>query len=190
MAYLTTEQLTQLGFKRLGENVKISDKASIYNHDKIEIGDYSRIDDFCVISGKVVIGNYCHITPMCLVAGGIAGITFSDFSTLAYGVKVFAQSDDYSGSTLTNSLVPKKYKSEIFLPVTLGRHVIVGAGTVILPGVDVAEGCSVGAMTLLNKSTQSWGVYVGIPARRLKERKRDLLEIEKLLLKEIANDPL
>lgn len=188
MAYLTTEQLTQLGFKRLGENVKISDKASIYNHDKIEIGDYSRIDDFCVISGKVVIGNYCHITPMCLVAGGIPGIKFADFSTLAYGVKVFAQSDDYSGETLSNSLLPKKYKREIFLPVTLGRHVIVGAGSVILPGVEVAEGCSIGAMTLLNKSTRPWGIYVGNPARRLKERKKDMLELEKKFLSEIAND--
>ncbi len=180
----------QMGFKRVGKNVKISDKASIYNHDQIEIGDYSRIDDFCVVSGNVLIGKYCHITPMCLVAGGTPGIFFSDFSTLAYGVKVFAQSDDYSGSTLTNSLVPKKYKNEIFQSVTLGRHVIVGAGTVILPGVDVAEGCSVGAMTLLNKSTHPWGIYVGNPARRLKERKRDLLELEKQFLIQIANDSL
>ena len=50
MAYYTEEQLNQLGFKYIGENVKISDKASIYNHDQIEIGDNSRIDDFCVIS--------------------------------------------------------------------------------------------------------------------------------------------
>lgn len=180
----------RIGFKSLGKNVKISDKASIYNHDQIEIGDNSRIDDFCVVSGKVIIGKYCHITPMCLVAGGLPGITLSDFSTLAYGVKVFAQSDDYSGSTLTNSLVPKKYKNEIFLPVTLGRHVIVGAGTVILPGVDVAEGCSVGAMTLLNKSTQPWGIYVGNPARRLKDRKRDLLELEKQFLSEVVIDSI
>jgi acetyltransferase-like isoleucine patch superfamily enzyme len=141
-----------------------------------------------VISGKVVIGNYCHITPMCLVAGGIPGIKFADFSTLAYGVKVFAQSDDYSGETLSNSILPKKYKREIFLPVTLGRHVIVGAGSVILPGVEVAEGCSIGAMTLLNKSTRPWGIYVGNPARRLKERKKDMLELEKKFLSEIAND--
>lgn len=190
MAYLTTEQLIQMGFKNVGKNVKISDKASIYNCDLIEIGDNSRIDDFCVVSGKVNIGKYCHITPMCLVAGGMPGITFSDFSTLAYGVKVFAQSDDYSGSTLTNSLVPKKYKNEIFLPITLEKHVIVGAGSVILPGVNIAEGCSIGAMTLLNKSTQPWGIYVGNPARRLKERKRDLLELEKQFLLEMTNDSL
>ena len=190
MAYLTTDQLMRMGFKRVGKHIKISDKASIYNHDTIEIGDHSRIDDFCLVSGRVVIGNYCHITPMCIIAGGTPGITFSDFSTLAYGVKVFAQSDDYSGSTLTNSLIPHKYKKEILLPVNLGKHVIVGAGAIILPGVDVAEGCAVGAMALLTKSTLPWGIYIGNPARRLKERKRDLLELEKQFMLEVANDPV
>lgn len=190
MAYLSEIQLKEAGFKRVGKNVKISEKASIYNPELIEIGDNSRIDDFCVISGKVVVGKYCHITPMCLVAGGAPGVCFSDFCTLAYGVKVFAQSDDYSGLSLTNSLIPKKYKNEIFEAVRFGKHVIVGAGSIILPGSDVAEGCSIGAMTLVNKSTQPWGIYVGIPARRVNERKQDMLELEAQLLLEIHNDSI
>lgn len=184
MPYLTDAELQELGFKKLGKGVKISDKASIYDVDKIEIGDYSRIDDFCVISGNVVIGKYNHITPMCLVAGGVPGIVFGDFCTLAYGVKVFSQSDDYTGETLTNSLVPKKFKNEIFSAVNLQRHVIVGANSVIFPGVTVAEGCSIGAMTLVTKSTVPWGIYVGVPAQRTKERKRDLLRLETKFLKE------
>ena len=91
---------------------------------------------------------------------------------------------------MTNSLLPKKYKKEILLPVKLGKHVIVGAGAIVLPGVDIAEGCSVGAMALLTKSTQPWGLYIGSPARRIKERKRDLLELEKQFLLETTNDPV
>lgn len=190
MPYLNNLQLEAIGFKSVGRNVKISDKASIYNPELIEIGDFSRIDDFCVISGRVVIGAYCHITPMCLIAGGQPGIYLADFCTLAYGVKMFSQSDDYSGAGLVNSLIPKKYKREMFKAVTVGRHCIFGAGTVVLPGVEVAEGCSVGAMVLLNKSTSPWGIYVGIPARRLKDRKKDLLELEKEFLAEVANDSI
>ncbi|MEX1214253.1 acyltransferase [Saccharospirillum sp.] len=184
MTYLTKEALQAMGFKAIGENVKISDKASIYNPEIIEIGDHSRIDDFCVVSGRVSIGKYCHITPMCLVAGGSPGIVFADFCTLAYGVKVFAQSDDYSGSTMVNSLVPKKFKNEYLAEVSLERQVIIGAGSIIFPGVTIREGCSVGAMTLLNKSTQPWGIYAGNPARRIKDRKLDLLELEAQFLKE------
>jgi acetyltransferase-like isoleucine patch superfamily enzyme len=190
MAYYSEQDLMQMGFKRVGKNVRVSRKASIYNADQIEIGNNSRIDDFCIVSGKVNIGSYNHITPMCLLAGGKAGVFFADFCTVAYGVKVFSQSDDYSGETLTNSLIPSKYKKEIFKSVRLGKHVIVGAGSTILPGVEVADGCSIGAMSLVNRSTEPWGVYVGSPVRRIKERKTDLLELEKQLLEELINDSI
>jgi len=179
MSYLSEVALLEMGFKSVGKNVKISSKAAFYDTEKIEIGNNSRIDDFCVISGKVILGEYCYIGPGCLVAGGREGAYFSDFSTLAYGVKIFTQSDDYSGQTLTNSTVPREYKNEKFAPVYLQRHVIVGTNSVIFPGVTIAEGCSIGAMSLVIKSTESWGVYVGIPVRRLRERKKELLLMEK-----------
>ena len=53
MAYYSKEQLNQMGFKGLDKNVKISDKESIYDCNEIEIGDNSRIDDFCIVSGKI-----------------------------------------------------------------------------------------------------------------------------------------
>ena len=188
MAYLSCEQLDNMGFKFLGENVKVSDQASIYNPELISIGDNSRIDDFCVISGKVEIGKYVHITPMCLVAGGEPGVYLSDFWRLAYGVKIFSQSDDYSGETMVNSLVDTHFKSETLSKVTLLKHVVLGANSVVLPGVTIAEGCSAGAMTLFNKSTEEWGVYVGSPAKRIKERKKDLLKLEVHFLKEQSSD--
>lgn len=178
MSYYSDKELEKLGFKHIGKNVKISDKASIYNHEKIEIGDNSRIDDFCVISGKIKIGRNVHITPTCLVAGGEEGVVFEDFTTIAYGVQVFTQSDDYSGSTMCNSTIPKKYKNEYFKQVILKKHSIVGANSVIMPGVILAEGTSIGAMSLVVKSTQSWGIYIGSPVKRLKDRKKDLLKLE------------
>jgi acetyltransferase-like isoleucine patch superfamily enzyme len=183
MGYYKEEELKNLGFKYIGKNVKISDKASIYNHDQIEIGDNSRIDDFCVISGKIKIGRNVHITPTCLVAGGTEGVIFEDFTTVAYGVQVFTQSDDYSGKTMCNSTIPKKYKKEIFNEVILKKYTIVGAGSIIMPGVILGEGTSVGAMSLVLKTTEPWGIYVGNPAKRLKDRKKDLLELEKEYLK-------
>lgn len=184
MNYYSEEELNELGFRSLGKDVKISKKASIFDTEKIEVGDHTRIDDFCIISGQIIFGNYNHITPMCLVAGGEPGIFFSDFCTLAYGVKIFSQSDDYGGETLVNSLIPKKYKSEKKESVFLGKHVVVGANSVVFPGVRLAEGSSVGAMTLVTKNTDPWGIYLGIPARRVKERKKDLLKLETQFLKE------
>ncbi len=186
MAYLTDSALKALGFKSLGRDVKISERASIYDCEQIEIGDYSRIDDFCVVSGAVSIGRFNHLTPMCLVAGGSPGIRLGDFCTLAYNVKVFSQSDDYGGESLTNSLIPKKFKNEVFKQVTLGKHVIVGAGSTVLPGVVVEEGCAIGAMSLVKTNTQPWGIYVGIPAKRLRDRSKQLLDLERQFLSELG----
>lgn len=179
MAFLTAENLKKLKFKSLGKNVLISDKASIYNHDQIEIGDNSRIDDFCVLSGKISIGHNVHIAVHCNVAGGENGIVFEDFSGLAYACQVFTQSDDYSGKSLTNPTVPDCYKIEIKESIKIGRHCIVGACSMIFPGVALAEGTSIGAMTMVTKSTEPWSIYFGVPAKKIKNRRRDLLDLEK-----------
>jgi acetyltransferase-like isoleucine patch superfamily enzyme len=177
MAYLTENELKELGLKKIGSNVKISSKASIYNPELIEIGDNSRIDDFCILSGKIKIGRNVHVTPFCLLAGGDEGIILEDFTTLAYGVIVFTRSDDYSGETLTNSTIPIKYRYKTMKArVIAKRFSIIGTRSVIFPGVIIEEGTAVGAMSLVNKSTEPWSIYVGVPARKIKDRSKDLLK--------------
>ena len=178
MPFLTKEELNQIGLKFCGKNVRVSDKASIHNPENITIGDNSRVDDFCVISGKVTLGRNVHIAVFCNLAGGEKGITMEDFSGLAYACQIFTQSDDYSGRTLTNPTVPDFYKNEIKNAVTIGRHSIVGTNSVVFPGVTLAEGTSVGALSVVTKNTEEWSVYVGHPAKRVKARHRDLLEQE------------
>ena len=184
MAYYDREELFKLGFNSIGENVKVSRHSKIYNAEKINLGSNSRIDDFCIISGDVTVGRYCHITPMCLVAGGTPGVVLGDFATLAYGTKVFTQSDDYSGRSMVNSLLPRKFKDEHFARVEIQKHSIVGANSTIMPGVTLAEGTAVGSMSLVLSSTSSWGIYAGCPARRIKDRRKDLLELEREFLNE------
>ncbi len=184
MAYLSSTQLNMMGFKRLGENVKISDKASIYNADQMEIGDHCRIDDFSVISGKICFERFTYIAPFCLIAGGDTGLNIKEFAVISYASQVFSQSSDYSGRSLTSPCIPTEFKFEKKRLVTIGRHVIIGANSVILPGVEVAEGCSIGSMTLVTKSTEPWGIYTGVPAKRMKEREKDLLDLEKKFFEE------
>lgn len=184
MGWLSYDQLISMCFKRIGKNVKLSDRAVIYNPEEIELGDNTRIDDFCVVSGKVSFGRNVHVAVFCNIAGGSEGVSFGDFAGLAYGCHVFSQSDDYSGQTLTNPTVPKKFKNEKKNKVQIGRHCIVGANSLIFPGVHMAEGCSLGAMSLLTKSTDPWSIYCGIPAKKIGKRKKDLLLLEAKYLTE------
>ena len=166
-----------MGLASLGKNIRISDNASIYDADKIHIGDNSRIDDFCVVSGRLDIGRNVFISAFGLIAGGSPGITLEDFVCLSYHVQVFSQSDDYSGATIANATVPKRYRNDKKEAVRLYRHRVVGAGSIITPGVTVAEGTSIGAASLVLAPTEAWSIYVGSPARKLKDRKRDLLAL-------------
>ncbi len=186
MAYLDPDQLSRLGLRHLGCNVKISDRASIHNADQIEIGDHSRIDDFCVLSGRVVMGRNVHLAVHVNIAGGSEGVFIDDFSGISYGSQVFSQSDDYSGAFLTGPTLPLKYRRESKLPVHIGRHSIVGAGSLIMPGVDLGEGSAIGAGSLVTRSTPPWSICVGSPAKRVKARSREMLTLEAQYLAEEA----
>ena len=109
-----------------------------------------------------------------------------DFSGLSQGVHVYSRNDDYSGEHLANPTVPTKFTGIKNAEVILRRHVIVGSGTVILPGVTIGEGSAIGALSLVMKSLGSWGVFFGRPARRIKGRSRQLLQLERQLLSELA----
>ena len=174
-SFYSRKELLEIGFASLGSNVLISRKASIYNPDKMHLGNNVRIDDFCCISGFIQVGNNCHITPFCLLAGGDKGIIIGNYCTFAYRVSIFSQSDDYSGESMTNSTVPIEFKKEIKSQINISDHVIIGCSSVILPGVCLAEGTSIGASSLVLKSTKPWGIYIGAPSKRIKDRSQMVL---------------
>ena len=184
--FLTEIDLRGFGFKCLGHNIQISEDARIYGAENISLGNNVRIDDFTILSamnGSIDIGNYVFIARGCHLSGKL-GITMCDFSSMAANTIIYSSSDDYSGKHMTAQAIPQKFTNQIGGPVIIGRHVIIGAGTTIIGGVQIGEGCSIGSMSLIIKNLDSWGIYTGIPARRLKERKKDLLELEKVFLQE------
>ncbi len=177
-SFLSKSELVEIGFKKIGNNVLISRNANFYGADKISIGDNVRIDDFCILSGKIILGSYIHISAYTVLYGGNNGIELKDYSGISSRCAVYAVSDDYSGLFLTNPMVPEKFRNVYGGRVTLEKHVIVGSGCTILPNVRLGEGVSVGCMSLINKSLDEWGIYVGIPCRRIKERSKKILQLE------------
>lgn len=184
MGLLTREQIKAMGFAHVGDNARLSDKASYYNCAHIVIGDNVRIDDFCVLSagkGGIDIGSYIHVAVYSSLIGG-GKISLHDFSNISSRVAIYSSNDDYSGASMTNPMVPEAFTNVTHADVTIGRHVIIGAGSVVLPGVVLEEGVAVGALSLVGKSCEAFGVYSGVPARRIKKRKRDILELEREFL--------
>ena len=149
-SFYSEEELQQMGFAHVGHDVMISRKASIYGASNIWIGNH----------------------------GGTAGITFEDYTGISSHCAVYAASDDYSGDFMTNPTVPEKFTNVIEEPVVIKKYSNIGAGCIILPGVTIAEGCALCAMTLATKDTKPWGIYLGYQCIRIKERSQKMLELD------------
>jgi galactoside O-acetyltransferase len=186
-SFYSKEELSQIGFKSIGQNVLISKKASFYGISRISISSNVRIDDFCVLSagkGGIQIGNYVHIAVFASLMGE-GTITLEDFSGISSKASIYSSNEDYSGDFMSNPTVPSEYTNVTHANVMICKHVLVGSGSVILPGVTLKEGAVVGALSLVNKDCEEFFIYKGNPAKKIVKRSRELLILENKFLKTI-----
>ncbi len=183
--YVNENYLKEIGIKSVGKNVLVQKSCTIVGIENITIGSNVRIDGFnSLIAPNEVglsIGSFVHIGAQCVISSNY-GIEISDFVGLSHGVKIFSGTDDYTGEALTNPTVPSAFTKIYKGKVKLSKHVVVGSGSVILPNLTIGIGSSIGALSLVNHSIGSWGVYFGSPVKKLKERSKNLLELEKRFL--------
>lgn len=182
--YYNESELRDFGFGSVGRNVLVARNCTIVGLANIFLGDNVRIDGYSTLvatpNGRIELGSYIHIGGYCFMSASHP-VRMGDFSGLSQGVRIYTKSDDYTGKKLTNPTVPAQYTGGPSGAVELGRHVIVGSGSIILPGIEIGEGASVGALSLVNRSLEGWNIYSGCPARRLRARSRELLELEQQL---------
>jgi len=178
-SFYTKEELSDLGLNEVGNNVLISRKTSIYSPSKIKVGDNVRIDDYCILSGLITLGSHIHISAFCALYGS-QSIVMEDYTGLSPRCTVFSATDDFSGNFLIGPMVDEKLTNVKGGEVLIKKYSQIGASCVILPNLKIEEGVAVGSMSLVNKSLDEWGVYVGVPAKRIKDRSRNLLSLIKI----------
>ena len=171
----------------VGKDVTIHSSVKIINSDKITMGDAVIVDDFVLLFGGkgCTLGSFIHIAAFSSIGGG-GELVMEDFSGFSMGVRVYTGNEDYSGESFTNPTVPHPYRQPIRSFVHVGKFAVVGANSVILPGVTIGEGAVVGANSLILKDCKPWTVYLGNPARPVRERpSKNLIEMEKQLREEL-----
>ncbi len=178
--FFTADELKAIGFSEVGERIQISRKSSFYAITG-RIGSHVRIDDFCIFKGHVEIGSYVHVAAFCSVSGAYAKAELKDFSTLSNRVSIFTGSDDYGADTLNNSQVPEAYTTIRKGAVTIGQGVLVGAHSVILPGVEIGDAASVGALALVAKSVPPGGIAQSSPLATVHPTRRRSVETIKAM---------
>jgi acetyltransferase-like isoleucine patch superfamily enzyme len=178
MGILSSDQIAQLGLAAVGTDVAISDRCSIYGASSIRLGDHVRIDDFAILTARepVVIGSYVHISAFAFLSGQF-GMVIEDFVNVSPRATLLSGNDDFSGEWLPGSMIPDELRHVQEGCIHLGRYSMVGAHSVVLPGVSFGEGAVVGALSLVKEPLAPWGIYGGVPARLLRSRNRGLEDL-------------
>ena len=183
--WLTRAELEALPFAALGENVLIDSSVRLIGIENISLGNHVRIDAGTIIiaSGPVRIGSRVHVASFCYFEGR-SGIRIDDFAGLSSYVSLHSVSDDPSGASLTNPMTPERFKTLHQAEVIVERHGLVFAKSTLLPGTRVGEGAVVGAHSIARGEIPASTIWAGTPVRFIKERKRDILQLERQLLGE------
>jgi len=118
-----------------------------FHHADIHIGEHSTINRECYFENvaNVTIGTYCG---------------------LSIGVMVVT-SNHSLGPPHARSVSDWRYES-----VTIEDGCWIGARATIMPGVTIGRGCVVGAGALVRDDCEPNGLYVGVPAKRIRELER------------------
>lgn len=192
--WMSDDQLQGLQLAGLGTNVQIGHSVKIIGAENITIGSNVVICDFTLIVAAqgfldlhdhVYIGSHCYL-------GCAGGITIKNFAGCATGCRLISQSEYYSGqylpaaATLESAIDVSQYAPQDCRPIVFEKYTMLGANSVVLPGVVLKEGAAVGAMSLVTKSLVPWTVYFGSPARRLKRRKQRPIDLEQRYRQELA----
>jgi galactoside O-acetyltransferase len=188
MNYSYEELKEMLGY--VGEHVQIHRSVAFFNPKDIFINSYVRIDCFCMISAGsdgVHIGKHVHLAPATHLFGGGGRIFFDDFSGISSRVSFFTSSDDYSEGHIANASISCAFRKVTNGSIILHRHALIGCNSVILPGVEIGFGGSIGALSLVKKSVEECALVAGIPAKKIGERNRaKLLEMEEKFLENLS----
>jgi galactoside O-acetyltransferase len=179
--FLSAIELAELGLRTCGEGVRISRRALILMPQFVEVGAYSRIDAFCIISGNpriISLGSHVHLSAYVSILGAERTI-IEDYCTVSVKCSLFTSNDDYSGIGMTNPTVTEGFRNVTNGPVHLKRHCILGSGAIVLPNVTVGQSAAVGALTLVKRDVDDFAIVAGNPMRRIGTRRREHVELEK-----------
>lgn len=152
--------------------VKTFEFTKIVGLENITFGNHIIIDDFAFVyaTTPMIFGNFVHIACFSSLIGG-AELIIEDCVAISHGARILTGTDDFKGWGFGNSTVPEKFRNVSRKPIHIGKFCIVGANSVVLPGVTIGEGAMVGANSVVSRELAPWGVYLG--NRKISERDRE-----------------
>ncbi len=154
------------GQVRIGKNVYIGDHVSLIVEQgaTLTIADNSFIGESCYIKcfgGTIEIGQDVSINSKSFI-NGCGGVSIGNNTRIGTQSIIIASNHKFGEpDLLVKDAITKQ-------GVNLGENIWLGARVTVLDGVVIPNDSVIGACSLVSKSLPESGVYVGIPAKKIK----------------------
>lgn len=142
--------------------------------NRFSLGRYSVIEDFCCLNnavGDIIIGDYSRIGLGNTIIGPIS---IGNHVNLAQNITVTGLNHNYQN---VEKLIDEQGVST--QPIIIEDDVWIGANSVILPGVTLGRHCIVAAGSVVTRSIPPYSVCAGSPAKVIKSYDFETKEWEK-----------
>ncbi len=139
-------------------------RLDVFPFNKFWLGSKSIIEDFATINngvGDVIIGNNCGIGLSNVIIGPV---TMGNYVMLAQNIVISGLNHGYEDVTL-----PPRVQKVVTKQITIMDNVWVGANCVITAGVTIGKHSIIGAGSVVTKNIPDYSVAVGNPARVIKK---------------------
>lgn len=158
-----------------GENVFIGNHVIFTNPKNVHLGNNVRIDPFTLVTTALETGDNIQICSHTVLGGGSKHkITLGDWVFIGYGSKLFCASEDYSGDF--GPVNEYWGNNKIFRgDITFENYSGIASDVMVMPGVKIPEGCTVGAKSFIYSKNilEPWNVYIGNPLALHKPRNKE-----------------
>jgi len=134
---------------------------------QIEIGKNCQIRkgaQLLTYGGNIRIGDECSINPYTVIYGQ-GNITIGNFVRIAAHCVLIPSNHIYSDVN-----IPIYKQGLINKGIIIEDDIWIGCGVRILDGITISKGCIIGAGSVVTHSTDPYSIYIGNPARKLKNR--------------------
>lgn len=118
----------------------------------------------CYPGGAINIGANCFFGDNLKIVSEAGNIEIGEDCLIAENVSIRASNHGIKTGTLMR-LQPNVVKD-----IRIGKDCWIGMGVAVLAGSDIADGCVIGANSVVTGSTEPHSIYAGVPARKIKSR--------------------
>lgn len=115
---------------------------------------------------NIHLGNHIEINMNCVFLDCNL-ITIGDHSGIGPGVHIYTVFHPIKASERLYDTKENEFSfwKSLTAPVSIGKNVWIGGGSIILPGVSIGDGTTIGAGSVVTKSIPAHVVAVGNPCR-------------------------